>query len=154
MTPGVGQGMRGHGGLHAIAIVEAAKGVLAVASAAGLEFAGPAVLQRWVEALIALFHFDPEHGALPWLLHGINPESVHVAAAAVCAYGILHLVEAWGLWRARAWASWLGCTAAAVYIPFEVDALLREPGWLAAGVLLVNGLVVAVLGRDLVRRRR
>ncbi|MBP6216653.1 MAG: DUF2127 domain-containing protein, partial [Luteimonas sp.] len=69
-------------------------------------------------------------------------------------YGVLHLVEAFGLWRARAWASWLGCITASLYIPFELHALVRRPGWLEVAVLGINLVVVWVLGRDLFRRRR
>lgn len=143
-----------HPGLHAIALVEAAKGALALLGASGLELVGPAALQRWVDALIARFQFDPDHGAFASLQAAINPDSVHLAAAAIAAYGLLHLVEAWGLWRARAWASWLGCVSASLYVPFELQALVRHPGWLELAVLAINLLVVWVLARDLRRRRR
>ena len=70
------------------------------------------------------------------------------------AYGLLHLFEAWGLWRAKAWASWLGCLAAALYLPLDLYALWHAS---AAGprlaVLAINLLVVWVLARDIRRRR-
>jgi len=44
--------------------------------------------------------------------------------------------------------------SAALYLPLEVHALLRHPGWVAVSVLAVNLVAVAVLGRDLWRRRR
>jgi len=69
------------------------------------------------------------------------------------AYGVLHLVEAWGLWRARAWASWLGCISASLYLPFDGYAIVHHPGWAAWAVLVVNLVVVFVLARDLFRRR-
>lgn len=143
-----------HPGLHAVALVEAAKGLLALIGASGLELIGPASLRHWVELLIARFQFDPDRGAFAWLQQSINPESVHFAAAAIAAYGLLHLVEAWGLWRARAWASWLGCITAMLYVPFEIQALVRHPGWLELAVLSINLVVVWVLARDLFRRRR
>ena len=43
-----------------------------------------------------------EHGALAWLSSAINPDSVHLAAALIFAYGVLRMVEAWGLWRVKA----------------------------------------------------
>jgi len=78
---------------------------------------------------------------------------VHFAAAAVGAYGVLHVIEAWGLWRHRAWASWLGCISAAIYLPFDLYALARHPGWISVAVLAINVLVVWVLARDLRKRR-
>lgn len=143
-----------HPGLHAIAIIEAAKGALAVLAASGLELLGPAPLQHFVQLLIARFQFDPDHGAMAWLAHAINPGAIHMAAAAVSCYGVLHLLEAWGLWRAKSWASWLGCVTAAAYLPFDAYALFAHPGWIAAAVVAINVIVVWVLARDLLKRHR
>ncbi|WP_242112410.1 DUF2127 domain-containing protein [Luteimonas aquatica] len=143
-----------HPGLHAIAIFEAAKGLLALFVASGLELLGPAPLVRWLHELTGRLQLDPDHGALGWLSQAIDPDSVHIAAAIALLYGLMRLVEAWGLWRVKAWASWLGCLGAAVYLPFDVYALFRHPGWMAWSVLGINLLVVWVLARDLLRRRR
>ena len=89
-----------HPGLHIIALVEGVKGALAVIAASGLALLGPAPLQRWIHILIARFQLDPEHGALALFAEKISRGAVHWAAAAVMAYGILHVIEAWGLWRA------------------------------------------------------
>ncbi|WP_174515468.1 DUF2127 domain-containing protein [Xanthomonas axonopodis] len=136
-----------------IALLEAVKGTLALLAATGLEILGPLPLQNAVITLIRRFNLDPDHGALPSLLKTISPDAVHLAAAAMLAYGLLHVVEAWGLWHAKAWASVLGCLSAAIYLPFDIYAIVRHPGWTAWGVLAINLLVVGVLARDLVRRR-
>jgi len=147
------QDPQAHPGLRLIAIIEAIKGLLALTAASGLELIGPIPLKRWAHALIRDFHLDPEHGAMAWLANAINPDAVHLAAAAVGAYGVLHLIEAWGLWRDKAWASWLGCIAASIYLPFDLYAIHRHPGWVSVAVLGVNVLVVWVLARDLFKRR-
>lgn len=144
---------RAHPGLHFIALIEAVKGMLAVLAASGLELLGPAPLQRWVHLLIARFELDPERGALALFAQEISPGAVHWAAAAVMAYGVLHLFEAWGLWRAKVWASWLGCLAAALYLPIDLYALWHHRGWPALVVLAINLLVVWVLARDIAKRR-
>ena len=143
-----------HPGLHLIAIFEAAKGLLAFAAAFGLELLGPEPLLRWLHELTLRFQISTEHGALAWLSSAINPDSVHLAAALIFAYGVLRMVEAWGLWRVKVWASWLGCISAAIYLPLDVYALFRHPGWMSVGVLALNLIVVAVLARDLHTRRR
>ena len=143
-----------HPGLHIIAIVEAVKGWLALLAASGLELIGPAPLQRWVHELIARFQLDPSHGAAAWLAQAINPGAVHLAAAVATLYGIVHLIEGWGLWRAKAWASWLGCIAAALYLPFDLYAFVLHRHWLEAAVVAINLVVVWVLARDLMVRRR
>ena len=144
---------RAHPGLRMIAVIEAIKGLLALSAASGLELLGPVPLKRWVHELIERFQLEPNHGAMAWLANAINPDSVHLAAAAVGTYAILHLIEAWGLWRDKAWASWLGCIAASIYLPFDIYALVRHPGWVSVAVLGINVLVVWVLARDLFKRR-
>ncbi len=142
-----------HPGLHVIALLEASKAMLALLAATGLEILGPQPLRDGVNALIRRFSLDPDHGTLPSLLNMISPDAVHLAAAAMIGYGLLHLVEAWGLWKARAWASWLGCLTASIYLPFDIYAVLRHPGWASWSVLAINLIVVYVLARDLRKRR-
>lgn len=145
---------RAHPGLHVIAIVEAVKGTLALLAASGLELLGPVPLRHWVQVLITRFQLDPQHGAMAWLAQAINPGAVHMAAAVAALYGAVHLIEGWGLWRAKRWASWLGCIAAALYLPFDIYAFALHRHWLEAAVVALNLLVVWVLARDLVVRRR
>ena len=142
-----------HPGLHVIALLEAGKAVLALVAATGLEMLGPQPLRNGIDALIRRFSLDPDHGTLPSLLNMISPDAVHLAAVAMLAYALLHVVEAWGLWRARRWASWLGCVSAGIYLPFDVYAIVRHPGWASWTVLLVNLLVVYVLARDIRKRK-
>jgi len=143
-----------HPGLHVIAVFEAAKGLAAVLIAAGLGWLGPAALHRGIDDLAVRLHLNPSRGPLASLLRGINPESVHVASTVVAAYALMRLAEGWGLWRAKVWASWLGCIGSAIYLPFEVYALATHAGWLEAAVLAINAIVVWVLARDLLERRR
>jgi uncharacterized membrane protein (DUF2068 family) len=143
-----------HPGLHVIALLEASKAMLALLAATGLEILGPQPLRDGVNALIRRFSLDPDHGTLPSLLNAISPDAVHLAAAAMIGYGLLHLVEAWGLWKAKAWASWLGCLTASIYLPFDIYAIVRHPGWASWTVLAINLIVVFVLARDLRKRRR
>lgn len=143
-----------HPGLHVLAVFELAKGLLALVAAASLEVFGPDSIRRLIHQLITRFNLDPNHGALPTLLHAVSPGAVHLAVVVVTLYAALRIAEAWGLWRAKAWASWLGCIGTAAYLPLDVYALYHHPGWHTWAVLIVNVLVVAILARDLLRRRR
>ena len=145
---------RAHLGLHLIAVFEGLKGLLALAAAIGLALLGPQPLRRAVADLISRFHLNPDHGVLPGLLDAINPGAVHLAVIVVLVYALMRLLEAWGLWRARAWASWLGCIGSAAYLPLDLYALYYHHGWHTWAVLIANLIIVAVLGRDIVKRRR
>ena len=143
-----------HPGLAAIALLEAGKAVLAFLAAAGLEISGPAPLRNIINALIHRAGGDPENGAFSSLLGMITPDTVHLGAAVLVGYGLLRVLEAWGLWRAKAWASWLGCISAALYLPLDFYAIVKHPGWASWLLLAVNILVVWVLARDLGKRHR
>lgn len=140
--------------VRAIAALEAAKSIFALLAASGLEILGPAPIRRFLGWLIEVFRFDAHHSLVASVLKHVEPASVHAVAAGAAAYGALHLLEAWGLWRQRLWASWLGCLSASVYLPFELWALIREPGWVALAVVAINLAIVAVLARDVWRRQR
>ena len=144
---------RAHPGLHVLALFEGLKGFLALIAAASLEVLGPQPLRNLITGLIARFNLDPDHGTLPSLLNAISPGAVHLAVAVVTLYAAWRLVEAWGLWRAKAWASWLGCVGTAAYLPLDLYALYHHPGWHTWAVLAINLAVVGILARDLFKRR-
>ncbi len=145
---------RAHPGLHLLALFEAGKGALALIGGASLGVIGPKSIRHFIGQLIGDFHLDPEHGPLPALLRNISPGAVGLAVGVLCFYAVLHFSEAWGLWRAKAWASWLGCVGTAAYLPLDLLALHHHPGWTSWSVLAINLLIVAILARDLLKRRR
>ncbi len=142
-----------HPGLHLIALFEGAKGVLALGIAAGLALLGPNRLRDAIHALITRFLPNAEPGAITKILDTINPGAVHVAVGIIVLYALMRLLEAWGLWRTRAWASWLGCLGSAAYLPLDIYAIHRHPGWHTWALLVVNIVIVLVLWRDIRRRR-
>lgn len=142
-----------HPGLVLIALFEASKGLLAFLVAAGLEISGPRHLRIFVDTIIRRVGADPEHGTLSALLGMITPHTVHLGMALLVSYGLLRMVEAWGLWRIKAWASWLGCVSAALYLPLDIYAIVRHPGWATWLLLVVNLIVVLALALDLRRRK-
>ncbi|UNK43355.1 DUF2127 domain-containing protein [Luteimonas sp. S4-F44] len=141
-----------HKGLRAIALFEAGKGAIALLVAGGLAAVGPDALQHRVEHVLARFGADADRFGTD-LLDAITPQTLHIAIAVALIYAGMRLLEAWGLWWHRAWASWLGVIGAAAYLPFEIYALWHHPDWMTWGVFLVNLLIVLVLARDLYRRR-
>lgn len=142
------------GGLRAVALFEAGKGIVAALGAVALLVLGADGLRHALESLLHLLRMDAMHGHPSPMLAAITLERVHLAVLVALLYAGLRFIEAWGLWRHRAWASWLGVIGAAAYLPFELDALARHPHVFTAGLLAINLLVVWVLVRDLMKRRR
>lgn len=141
-----------HNGLRAIALFEAAKGVVALLVAGALAAIGPDALQRELGRILARVGVDAVRSSTA-MLDAITPQTLHVAIGVAVIYAGMRLLEGWGLWRHRAWASWLGVIGAAAYLPFEIYALWQHPDWMTWGVFLLNLMIVLVLARDLRRRR-
>ncbi len=146
-------GRRRHRGLHAIALIEVSKGVFALLTAGAIAGFGATRIDEAIGRLSALSHFDAIHRALASVADNITPTSVHLIVAATVAYAALRLIEGWGLWRAQAWASWLGAVSLTLYLPFDLYALIRYPGWIGLLVVALNIGMLWVLTRDLLSRR-
>lgn len=135
--------------LRLIAILVALKSLAALLIAIGIELLGPQRMLQWIEQLTARFHWNPDSKVLVWLLAQMNPRSFHLAAAVIVLYACVHGAEAFGLWLDQRWASWFGCIGAALYLPFDLLALWHHRNWVAAGVVVINVLVVFVLARNI-----
>jgi uncharacterized membrane protein (DUF2068 family) len=63
-------------------------------------------------------------------------------AAGAAVYSTLRFIEAYGLWKARAWAEWFALIFGAFYLPFEVYEIARRITLVRGTVLLVNLAIV------------
>ncbi len=97
------------------------------------------------ESLLALLHINPDrHFALVFLAFADSVTDARLWAAAriAFAYSTLRFVEAYGLWRARAWAEWVACVSGTLLLPFEVRELLRGGTLLRSAIFLGNLAIV------------
>ena len=133
--------------LRLVAVYDVVKGLLVLAAALGLVEAGSHVLEDGGLSLLQLFGIDSR---LAWsrqllaFLQAADTEKGLLALVTV-AYAALHFVEAWGLWRLKNWARWLGLVAAGLFVPFELYYLYRAPSWASAAVLSINLAVLWLL---------
>ncbi|MGE4071885.1 MAG: DUF2127 domain-containing protein [Lysobacterales bacterium] len=147
--------MRRLGAVQIVALIEAVKGLAVLIAGLG----GLALLhghaQQWAMDLVRHLHLDPtRHYPHSLLLAAaqVTDARLWLLAALAVLYATVRFVEAYGLWHARRWAEWFAASSAAVYIPFELYELVREPGWVVILVLIVNLAVVAVMIQALHRR--
>ena len=135
---------------RAVAIFEATKGVLVLAAGLGLLALIHRDLQSAAGDLIAHLHLNPAQRYprifLQLASYPTEPRMVWLALGAGL-YALLRLIEAYGLWHGRGWASWFAAISGGIYIPYELHELAARPNALAAGALIVNLLVVIVMVR-------
>lgn len=136
-------------GRRAIAILEASKGIGALLALGGLLVLLHHDLHRLVLAWIGHLGLDPDAHYPQIVLESVdrvNATPVRTIALVATAYAAGRFIEAWGLWRDRAWGSWFGVVTGAMYLPFEIHHMVAHPGWQAALVLVINiGIVVYLL---------
>jgi uncharacterized membrane protein (DUF2068 family) len=145
--------VRQHAGPWLIAIGVAIKSFLALATAVGLEFWGAQGMHDWIGMQIERHHLNPDHGFFATLMKHTGHGDVHTVAAVLVVYASVHGAEAWGLWRDKPWASWLGCIGAALYLPVDGVVLWDHPSWITASVVIINLLVVLILAWNIRRLR-
>jgi uncharacterized membrane protein (DUF2068 family) len=143
--------------VRTVAFFEAFKGVIVLVTATGLLTLIHKDLNDLAERLVRHTHLNPAskypHIFLDAVARFNEPRLLWLAAGAA-AYGALRLLEAWGLYRGRAWAEWLAALSGAWYIPAELLHLLHRRSGLSLCIFIVNVAVVAVMVWALVQRRR
>lgn len=137
-------------GLRAVALLEALKGALVLSAGFGLL----ALLHRDAEAmaeeLVERFHLNPAHHypkIFLALADKITDRHLWLMAVGAASYAMMRFIEAFGLWRARAWAEWFGILSGCLYIPLEVYGLLNSFSLAKIIMLVVNLIIVAYLAR-------
>lgn len=142
--------------IRTIAIVEAAKGVLVFLVGFGLLSLIHRDVEHFAERLVVHAHLNPA-GHIPKIFleaaSRTTDARLWALAAMAAVYGIVRLVEGYGLWRERRWAEWLAALSAGIYIPFEVWHLTHPHGWISVAALIVNIVIVAVMVNALRRRK-
>ena len=111
-------------GLHAIALFEAAKGILVLAAGFGLIAIIPKDSQDVAERLVHHMHLNPASHYPRIFIDAaskVSDAQLWWLAAAAIAYAAFRLIEAYGLWQERSWAEWLAATAALGLASFAVN---------------------------------
>src|SRR5262249_48977466 len=120
--------------------------------------------QAFAERLVLHLHLNPARHYPRIFIEAagrLTDARIWFIATGAFAYSALRFAEAYGLWRARTWAEWIGIVSGGVYLPAKVIAPARSPTTLKAILLLLNALLVAYLSviryrqsRELRRRIR
>jgi uncharacterized membrane protein (DUF2068 family) len=132
-------------GLRAVAVLEIAKGVAAVAFGIWLLSFRDKDIGDMMANLLDRMHIDPAHEfaiRLVSMADKITPEKVEIAALIAVLYAIVRFTEGYGLWNARAWAEYFALISGAAYLPWETWEFLRKPNWFHATLIVINIIVI------------
>jgi len=144
------------GALLTIAVFEAIKGFAAIAASLGLLSLAHRDVRQLAYALIGHYHLDPEAHYPQMLIETANwvaTSNVYTIFLIAVLYAVIRLVEAYGLWKDRAWAEWLAALGGTLYLPFELSHLIKHTTTINACVLIGNLAVVIFMVYRLKKRR-
>jgi uncharacterized membrane protein (DUF2068 family) len=134
-----------------VALLEAAKGFLVVASGAALLEIAHHGAQRLAEELVQHLHLNPA-SHYPRIFvdaaGNLTDGRLRLLAFAAGVYSLARFAEAFGLWHGYAWARLFGIATGAMYVPFELWALARKVTVIGVCALLINLLVIGVLWKN------
>jgi len=143
---------RGQAAVRLIALLEAGKGSLVLLVGFGLLELIHRDLQQSAEAIIRHFHLNPaSHYPKIFIdsLSQFDSTYLWLLSAAAFGYASLRLIEAWGLWRQRRWAEWLGALSGSIYLPIEIVELMHGVNWVKLVIFTINLLCVLLLANAL-----
>jgi len=91
---------------------------------------------------------DLEHTSLvaaAQRLLAVQPRTLTLVALGLAGYGVLQLIEGFGLWRARRWGEYVAVVATSAFLPFEAYEVIHGASWLKIGTLSLNLAIVVWL---------
>jgi uncharacterized membrane protein (DUF2068 family) len=131
--------------LRTVALMELVKGVVVLAAIISLYWVDPSDVAG---AFLNYLHISPDRHFAHMLFRLAdrlsNVRLWHLILGA-SIYSGLRFAEAFGLWRARAWAEWIALVSGAIYLPYEIARLAHRVTLLHVSIFLVNLAVVAFM---------
>ena len=90
---------------------------------------------------------NSKHGIVHDLqyLFAVSIRNLYLVGAAIAGYALLEGIEAIGLWFARRWAEYLTFVATIVFIPYEIDELIKGVSALKVLAFIINVAVAVYL---------
>jgi uncharacterized membrane protein (DUF2068 family) len=143
-------------GLRTVAVFEAAKGLLVLATAATL-IAVHHRVEDFAEDLLNYLHVDFDRQWAQALINGASKLSdmrLWTILTVACSYATVHCIEAWGLWHRRVWAEWFALLSGAIYLPIEILKVSERASWERIAVLVINLVIVLYMLEIRVREMR
>lgn len=132
-------------GMRAVASFEAVKGILVLLAG----FGAFRLMHHDVRALavevVGWLRLQPAGRYSSVFIEAashVTDQRLWMFAGFALLYAVFRMLEAYGLWRERAWAEWLALVSGGIYLPVEIYEVARKFTLISVGVLVGNLLVV------------
>lgn len=135
-------------GIRAIALFEMFKGLLGLAVGITLISLLHKDLEQVATHVLDYLHIDPTGNLAQVFVEKaskINESNIIIAIVLAFVYMIVRMIEAYGLWRLRAWAEWFAIISGSIYLPFELYEVFKKPDILHFVIFIGNILIVLYL---------
>ena len=132
-------------GIRTVALFEAGKGALVLVAGFGLLSLLHRDYQETAESIVRHLHMNPARHLPRVFLEAatkMTDKKLWLFAAGAFAYAAVRGVEAYGLWRLRAWAEWFAIVSGGIYLPVEIYELIHHATATKASILLTNVAIV------------
>ncbi len=124
------------------------KGILGLAVGIALILLLHKDLEMVAGNILEYLHVDPTgHFAQMFVERAskINESNIMAFVALAFVYTIVRLVEAYGLWRLRAWAEWFAIISGMIYLPIEIYEIFQKPTFTRFVIFFGNVAIVLYL---------
>ena len=141
-----------HFGLRGIALLEAAKGLLAVLVAVWLVSLLHKDIQDVAEHLLHFLHkiirLNPDGRVAREIIRGarrVTRGNLDLWIGGTLLYSTIRFAEAAGLWLEKPWAEWFALVSGSLYLPIEIYELAHHATPVKWAIFATNVLIVAYL---------
>jgi uncharacterized membrane protein (DUF2068 family) len=135
-------------GIRAIAVFEAAKGMLVLLAGLAIFSLFHKNVQLVAEQLLEQGHFNPAKQYPRIFIDAatnLTDSRIRMLAILALLYSSVRFVEAYGLWFEKRWAEWFALLSGGVYLPIELYELAKGFTWLKISLVVINLIIVLYL---------
>ncbi|MHA2939098.1 DUF2127 domain-containing protein [Vibrio sp. RC27] len=142
------KGKQEYKGVKAVALFAMARAALAFLACYGIYVLAGQNIPELIYDIAETINISRENQHVTKLAHKaemITPGNLQVVIALVFLYGLIRIVEAYGLWNQYLWTEWFSFISGSIYIPFELYECVTSPSILSYVVLAINLTIVGYL---------
>lgn len=132
-------------GVRTVASFEFTKGFVVLLAGLGVFSMRHKDIWGVAETFLEFIHANPHHhfvGIFIDLVYQLSDMRLWKIAVIASVYVLLRFIEAYGLWYIRPWAEWMAIASGSIYIPFEIEDVLRKPDAIRILILVINVAIV------------